>query len=688
MLLAYHWLKELVDFSLSPREAAHLLTQLGLEVEAMEENREGPVFDIKVTPNRGDCLCALGIARELSASLQLPIKYPELRLTESGAPTAEAAKVIIEDADLCPRYSARIIRKVKICPSPDWMRQRLEQSGVRPINNVVDITNLVMLEMGQPLHAFDGDLLKPLPGESLPAIIVRRSRSKEILITLDGEPRELDGEMLVIADGARAVALAGVMGGANSEVNDKTTTILLESAHFDPSSIRRTAKALALTSEASYRFERRVDPGGTVAALNRAAALLAEYATGEIAPGVLDVAPKPWENPVCQVRAAKVNQLLGTELTPERMAEYLRRLLMTVAIKGDLLLVQAPSFRGDILIEEDIAEEVARLHGYDQIPSQEISTGAAGGRFEPRLALETLARRILLAAGLDETLNYSLEGPEENRKVGFPADSPLQTAVLLKHPKVVEYSQLRTSLLPSLLNLVARNQRRGQKELRAFELGRVYLPQTEAQLPSEQLRAGIALAGESSGWGKDKIDFYALKGIVEILLSRLRISGVKYLPLEHPSLTPGAAAEARLGDEPIAILGEVKPAVLANFDLSEATYLAEIDLEKILAAQRDLPIFQPISRFPAVSRDLALLVAKTLPAEKVAATLQAQAGELLESLQLFDVYEGKSLPQGYRSLAYSLVFRAPERTLTEEEINAIMTKIEAALGDMGVNLRS
>jgi phenylalanyl-tRNA synthetase beta chain len=617
----------------------------------------------------------------------LPIKQPEVRVVESGPPAAEAAKVIIKDADLCPRYSARIIRKVKIGPSPAWMKQRLEQCGVRPINNVVDITNLVMLELGQPLHAFDGDLLKPLPGENLPAIVVRRSRPKEILVTLDGETRELDGEMLVIADGERAVALAGVMGGANSEVNDKTTTILLESAHFNPSSIRRTAKALALTSEASFRFERRVDPGGTVAALDRAAALLAEYAGGEIAPGVIDVAPQPWENPVCRVRAEKVNQLLGTELSPEQMAAYLRRLLMAVEIKGNILLVQAPSFRGDIMIEEDVAEEVARLHGYDQIPSQEISMGAAGGRLQPRLALEVEARRILLAAGLDETLNYSLEGPEENRKAGFPADSPLQTAVLVKNPKVEEYSQLRTSLLPSLLNLVARNQRRGQKELRAFELGRVYLPQAGEQLPEEKLRAGLALAGESSGWGKDKIDFYALKGIVEMLLARLRVTGVKYRPLEHPSFTPGTAAEAVIGDEQLAIMGEVNPAVLANYDLSETTYLAEIDLEKVLASQRDLPIFQPISRFPAMTRDIALLVAKNLPAEKVAATLREQAGELLESLQLFDVYEGKSLPKGYRSLAYALVFRAPERTLTEEEITTIMGNIETALGDMGVNLR-
>jgi len=483
------------------------------------------------------------------------------------------------------------------------------------------------------------------------------------------------------------VALAGVMGGGNSEVNDRTTTILLESAHFFPSSIRRTAKALGMTSEASFRFERRVDPGGTVAALDRAAALLAEYAAGEIAPGVLDVCPQPWENPVCRVRTAKVNQLLGTELSPEQMAAYLGRLLMAVEVKGDMLLVQAPSFRGDIAIEEDVAEEVARLHGYDQIPSQVISTGAVGGRLEPRLALEVEARRILLACGLEEALNYSLEGPEENRKAGFAADSPLQNAVLLKHPKVEEYSQLRTSLLPSMLNLVARNQRRGQKELRAFELGRVYLPQAGEQLPVEKLRAGLALAGESSGWGKDPIDFYALKGIVEMLLARLRVTGVQYRPLQHPSFTPGAAAEAVLGDEQFAILGEVNPAVLANYDLSETTYLAEIDLEKILAEERDLPVFQPISRFPAVSRDLALLVAKTMPAEAVEATLREQAGELLESLQLFDVYEGKSLPKGFRSLAYSLVFRALERTLTEEEIITIMGTIETALGDKGITLR-
>jgi phenylalanyl-tRNA synthetase beta chain len=691
MLLPYDWLKEFVDISLSPKETANLLTLLGLEVEAQEEIWEAPVFDIKVTPQRGDCLCAIGAARELAASLNLPLKIPAPQIAESGAPAAKGAAVIIKDPDLCPRYSARILRGVKVGVSPGWVRKRLEQCGIRPINNVVDMTNLVMLEQGQPLHAFDADSLRPAEKGGPPAIIVRRALPGEEMVTLDGETRKLTEEMLVIADGERAVALAGVMGGGNTEVNEGTTTVLLESAHFAAGSIRRTAKSLGMMTEASYRFERRVDPGGTVFALDLAAELIAQFAGGEIAPGVIDVCPQPIEEALLSLRVNRANELLGTALSAEQMAGYLRRLGMKVEVSGDKSLeVTVPTFRGDINIEEDLIEEVARIHGYDNIPSRSVMVGASvGGLATPGLALESKARKILLACGLNEVITCSLEGPREMELAGFPPDNPLCQAVLVRNPKVEEYSRLRTSMLPSLLALLSHNWRRGLREVRAFEVGRVYLPQPGETLPDERHSVGIALlAGpQPAGWGKDKIDFYAVKGIVEEFFSSLGVKGISYEPLEHPIFASGRAAEARLKGERLAILGQVRESVLANHDLPKDTFLAELDLEPILNLERKTAAYQPISRFPAVERDLALLVPLDCPAAKVEEILRFRGGELLESLALFDLYEGKSLPAGSHSLAYSLTFRAQDRTLTESEIEQIITDMEKALLTIEVKIR-
>jgi len=689
MRLPYNWLKEFVDLSLSPKETANLLTLLGLEVEAQEEVWESPVFEIKVTPQRGDCLCAIGVARELAAALGLPLRLPAPRLRESGPPAAECATVTIEDPDLCPRYSARIIRNVKIGLSPGWVRQRLEQCGVRPINNVVDVTNLVMLEQGQPLHAFDADLLRPLAGGKLPAIIARRTRPGEEIITLDGERHLLAPDMLVIADGERAVALAGIMGGGNSEVHDGTTTILLESAHFSPASIRRTARALGMMTEASYRFERRVDPGGTVFALDLAADLMVQFAGGEVAPGAIDVCPEPVAEPSLSLRASRANELLGASLSARQMADYLRRLAIKAEIAGETLQVRAPSFRGDLNIEEDLIEEVARIHGYDNLPSRSVMVGSSGGRLAPSLALEVKARKILLACGLNEAITYNLEGPQEMRLAGFPPDHPLCQAVVVRNPKVEEYSRLRTSIFPTLLALLSRNWRRGLREVRAFEVGRVYIPRPGETLPEERQTVGIALLSgpHPPMWGKDKIDFTALKGVVEEFLASLGVQGISYSSLEHPTFAPGKAAQALLGGDQIALLGQVRESVLANHDLPRDVFLAELYLQKILLLERKPPAYRPISRFPAVERDLALLVPLDCPAERVEQLLRSQGGELLESLGLFDLYEGKSLPAGHRSLAYSLTFRAQERTLTEAEIEELIANMEKALLEIGVNLR-
>ncbi|NIM05377.1 MAG: phenylalanine--tRNA ligase subunit beta [Armatimonadetes bacterium] len=690
MRLPFDWLKQFVDISLSTKETANLLTLLGLEVESQEEIWGSPVFDIKVTPQRGDCLCAIGVARELAASLELPLNIPSPQISESGPPAAPSVSVTIEDPDLCPRYSARLIRGVKVGLSPGWVRQRLEQCGVRPINNIVDVTNLVMLEQGQPLHAFDADLLRPASDGGPPAIIVRRAKKREEIITLDGESRTLNEDMLVIADGERAVALAGVMGGSNSEVHDGTATVLLESAHFAPTSIRRTARALGITSEASYRFERRVDPGGTVFALDLASDLILQFAGGEIAQGVIDVCPKPVEEPKLSLHVNRANELLGTDLSAEQMADYLSRLELKVKIVGESLKVQVPSLRGDLAIEEDLIEEVARMHGYDNIPSRPLMVGASVGKPATEgLVLEAKARKILLACGLNEAITYNLEGPRDMQLAGFSPDHPLCQPVIVRNPKVEEYSRLRTSMLPSLLALLSRNWRRGLQEVRAFEIGRLYLPRPEEQLPRERQSVGIAmLAGPRPvGWGKDEIDFYAIKGMVEEFLTLLQVEGVSCAPLEHPTFAVGRAAQVLIGEKPLGILGQVRESVLANYDLPKDTFLAELDLERVIHLKRETPAYKQISRFPSVERDLALLVPLDCPAAKVEATLRAKGGELLENLALFDLYEGKSLPTGTHSLAYSLTFRARERTLTEAEIEQIITDMEKALLEIGVKVR-
>lgn len=689
MLLPYTWLQEFLDLTLSPKETAELLTLLGLEVEAQEEVAGVPVFDIKVTPNRGDCLSALGVARELSASLQLPLRLPATQMREAGTPVEESAAVEITAPDLCPRYSARVIRNVKPGPSPAWLQQRLIQCGVRPISNIVDVTNLVMFELGQPLHAFDAELVHAKPGGTIPTIVVRRAKPGEVLMTLDGEEHTLTPDMLVIGDGTRGVALAGVMGGANSEVNDRTTTILLESAHFDSLRVRLTSKALGLTSEASYRFERGVDPGGTVVAVNRAAALIAELSGGEVAPGVIDVRPEPLQPVVLQVRPGRVNRILGTSLSAEEMAAYLRRLMMKTDIHGDTLVVEPPSFRSDILIEDDVAEEVARMHGYENIPVQAVAAGEMGGRIMPSLKLEIRARRILLACGLDETVNYSLHGPEEMRLSGFSNDDPHTSAVLIRNPKAEDHSRLRTTMISSMLDLLSRNWRRGIREVRAFEIGRVYRPLPDDPLPDERHTIGMAMlmGPHPVGWGKERIDFYTLKGMIETLLANLRVSDVSFVPTEHPSFAPGKAAAVMFGDQRLGVLGAVHDDVRDNWGLPKESFVAEVDLEAILQLDRPDPEYEAVSRYPAVQRDLALVVPQACPAADVERTLRVQAGDVLEQLALFDVYEGKSLPPGTRSLAYSLTLRAKDRTLTEPEVETILSNVEKGLGEIGVTVR-
>jgi len=690
MRIPVDWLNEYVPNDLSLRDLADTLTNMGLEVEAIEDAAGAAVFDIKVTPNRGDCLSVEGVARELATALRRPVALREPRVTGNGPPAAELAEVVLEDSEACPRYSARIVRGVKIGPSPEWAQRRLERCGMRPINSIVDATNLTMLEMGQPLHAFDYRLLK-----GRPTIIVRRARAGERMVTIDGEERALTSEMLVIADPSGPVAVAGVMGGASCEIHEGTTEVLLESAHFHPGVVRKGARALGMSTEASYRFERSVDPGGTVRALDRVCELIAEFSGGqvEIASGAIDAYPNPITETVIALRPERANALLGTQLSAAEMAEHLERLQLRVTV-GDPLVVKVPTFRQDLKLEIDVIEEVARAYGYESIPQTLPAAMAGVGRQAPELAFDDQVRQVLRGLGLSETVTSSLEAPEALAKLGLAEDDPWARPVALSNPKTLDRSQLRTNLLTSLLDVVAVNRRYGVADVSIFDLGTVFLPRDEAQLPDQPQHLGLACTGArwQGFWnlpkGAEQWDFFALKGVAEQALRAVARVAAECTSAQHPSFSPTQCARVTVGGELIGYLGRVSDAVAEAWDLPDPVYVAELDLDLIRRRAAEQPSFRPPSRLPASVRDVAFVLPRGVAAGQAEQVIRESAGPDLEELRLFDVYEGKPLPEGHRNLAFSLTFRRDDRTLTEEEVEAVMEAVRRALREgLGAAIR-
>jgi phenylalanyl-tRNA synthetase beta chain len=688
MRLPVDWINEYVPNDLSPKDLADVLTNVGLEVEAIETDGGTAVFDIKVLSNRGDCLSLLGIARELAVALRAAVMEPRISCpSESGPPASDLASVVLDDPQLCPRYSARIVRKIKIGPSPSWAQRRLELSGMRPISNVVDATNLVMLELGQPLHAFDYNLLRSHQGVSTPTIIVRRALPGERLITIDGEERTLNPEILVIADPRGAVALAGIMGGNSTEIHAGTTEVLLESAHFDPRTIRRGARSLQMSTEASYRFERIVDPGGTLRALDRVCQLVADFSSEpvEIARGVVDAYPKPVKEVTIKLRPKRANALLGVNLTADEMADHLRRLQLKVEGKG-VLRATVPTFRQDLKEEIDLIEEVARAYGYHNIPETLPRSSAGVGRLPADLAFEREARAIMLGLGLSESVTPSFEGPDALPRLRISGDHPLARSVTISNAKTLDRSQLRTTLITSLLDIVAHNRRHGVADVSIFDLGRVYWSRGEDELPHQPQHLGVTGAGilYRGRWaakgGSERWDFYALKGMIETVIQRLTLRSAEYSPHSDHYLQPGRAARVEIGNEVIGHFGEVAAEVREAYDLPDPVYVAELDLD-LLRKHAASPQFQSFSRFPAVTRDVAFLVSRETPAQRAEDIIRVAAGGDLESLTLFDAYEGKPLSAGQRNLAFSLTFRSQDRTLTDDEVEAHMTRLRTALRD-------
>jgi phenylalanyl-tRNA synthetase beta chain len=645
------------------------------------------VLEIDLTPNLARCFSILGVAREVAALTGGTFHPPAVEMIAGGPSIAGQIEIEIADPDLCPRYSAALIRDATIGPSPLWMQRRLTLAGQRPINNVVDITNYVMLELGQPLHAFDYDLLRPIMAGDPPAIIVRRARAGETMTTLDKVDHALGTDMLMITDGGGPIGVAGVMGGLESEVTPGTRNVLLEAASFNNISIRHTSAELKIASEAAQRFGRGVDAEMTTVALRRAADLMRTLAGGTIAEGFADEYPAPRSVVRLTLGEAQVQKALGISPTAGEIAGMLRPLGFECEADARNALVQvtAPSFRLDVSIPADLIEEIARMYGYDRLPATTIAEQMPTLSRNSDVSLQDRVRDILVGCGLDEIITYSMTS-----LASVAALTPEGTVpdgarfVQVANPLNREYAYMRQTLMNTSLETLSSNMRNVERAA-LFELARAYLPQAGQTLPSEPRRLSIALSGprdERSWLASDTttVDFYDLKGIVETLLARLGIKGARYEPSRHITIQPGRVAAVWLGDQEIGVIGEVHPVVRERFDLpAQAVCLAELDLDAILDAANTVWKFTPISRMPALNVDIALVVEQSVPSDAIEEAIRKAGGPLLVAVTLFDIYRGAQIGEGLKSLAYSLTFRAPDKTLTSEQANRQRDRIVQAL---------
>lgn len=643
------------------------------------------VFHLELSPNLVRCLSLIGVAREVAALTGERARLPDLSLVAEGGPIEGMVRVEIEAPDLCPRYSASLITGVTVAPSPSWLQRRLRAAGMRPINNVVDVTNYVMLELNQPLHAFDYEKIR---GKK---IIVREAGGDKLFTTLDGEERELSPHMLMIADGEGPVAVAGVMGGLASEVTETTRQVLLESANFDRVSIRRTSQALKVRSEASIRFEKGMDPESTIPALKRASELIRQLAGGQVAQGFADAYPRPQERKEIPFPIGEVERLLGVSVPVEEVMQILESLEFQVeALSEGRLKVIVPSYRGDVSLPADLVEEVVRMKGYDEIPTTLLSGELPPQGINWSLHWERRAREVLVACGLDEVITHTLVHHRELEVFPLWSQGAKLEPLTIANPIVLDENLLRTSLLPSLVKILASNLRY-HSQVRIFEMGRVYLPQ-EGDLPQERNTLALALAGggEKSIWGEgEAIEFYDIKGVVETLLREMGIRGYQFVPAVHPSFSPHKTIHLLVSEEQrlVGILGESQGREV--FDLGEGSvYLAEIDFEALSSEATSERRYEPLPRYPAITQDIALLVDEGIPAGKVHQLIMEAGGALLTEARLFDLYRGAPIPQGKKSLAYSLTYRAPDRTLTAEEVTKIEKRIIRRLYEtIGARLR-
>ncbi|NPV93412.1 MAG: phenylalanine--tRNA ligase subunit beta [Firmicutes bacterium] len=695
MRVPISWLKEYVDINIPIEELADRLTMVGIAVDKIEQfSPTETVLELELTPNRSDCLGIINVAREVAIITGSELRIPDPGLAPEemfGDKTAsDYTSVEIAAPDLCDRFVARIIENVRIGPSPQWLQARLQAVDIRPINNVVDVTNFVMMESGQPLHAFDYHRLEEN------RIVVRRAHPGEIFYTLDGVERHLDEDMLVIADARNPVGLAGIMGGLDSEVTEETRTVLLESAHFEKLNNRQTARKVGLRSEATLRFEKGTDIEGAEWASRRAVQLMAKTGAGRPVGGSVDNYINPWFHKDIFLRVTRVNLLLGTALARGEITALLKSLGMDVRVHGDDgLLVSIPSYRQDLEREEDLVEEVARLYGYDKIPTT-LPTGAITPGIKNReQRLTDRTRGLLAASGMTEVITFSFTNQNVFDRIGLVEDDPRRRTLMVANPMSEDQRVLRTMLMPNLLEVAVRNLNRRVDDLSIFELGRVFWPKDENgpdRLPWEKtFLAGLCVGGSAANWysAAQPMDFFYLKGVLEELLNGLGISDYSFQATDkHPSFHPGRTAEVIVAGQTIGVIGEVHPDVQERYELGKKVNLFEIDLGLLYTLIPDARGYRSLPRYPSAQRDLALIVRDQTPAAAVAAKVWELGGELLEKVELFDLYRGKGIPEGARSLAYSLTYQAPDRTLTDSEVNEIQERIIAGLDkELGVKLR-
>lgn len=633
------------------------------------------VFEYEITSNRVDCYSIIGIAREAAATFHKDFVLPDIKPTGNNENVNDMISVDVEDGDLCKRYCARMVKNIKLAPSPEWMQRRLAASGIRPINNIVDITNYVMEEYGQPMHAYDYDTIADHK------IVVRRAKDNEVFCTLDGQDRTLDSSMLMICDGEKAIGLAGIMGGENSKITDDVKTMLFEAACFDGANIRISAKKAGLRTDASGKFEKGLDPYNAEAAINRACELIEELGAGEVVGGMVDVFPVKPEEKVLPFEPDKYNKLLGTDVSSDEMLKYFDKLEIKYNESDNTLHI--PSFRQDLLRTCDMAEEVARFYGYDKIPVTLPSGESTSGKLSFKLRVESVAREVAQFCGFSQSMNYSFESPKAFDKLLVPENSDLRQAIRILNPLGQDFSIMKTQALNGMLTSLATNYNRKNKNVRLYEIGNIYIPKALplTELPDERTQFTLGMYGDG--------DFFTMKGVVEEFFEKAGLDGrITYDPEDKKSfLHPGRQADIIYDGVKVGYLGEVHPQVCENYNIGDRVYYADIDMPYIVEHACFDKKYEGIAKFPTSTRDISLVVDKQVLIGTMENAIIKKGGKLLESCELFDIYEGEQVGEGKKSVAFSLVFRAKDRTLSDTEISEIMDKILAELTGLGAVLR-
>lgn len=633
------------------------------------------VFEYEITSNRVDCYSVMGIAREAAATFKKPFVAPKTAPVGKDGDVNDYISVEIKDRDLCKRYCAKVVKNVKIAPSPEWMQRRLAKMGIRPINNLVDITNYVMEEFGQPMHAYD---LSTIAGNK---IVVRRANDGETFETLDGQERKLDSEMLMICDGEKPVGLAGIMGGENSKINDDVKDMIFEAACFDGTNIRLSSKRVGLRTDASGKFEKGLDPNNAEDAINRACELIEELAAGEVVAGMVDVYPEKKEEHTIKFDPDYVNKLIGFNLTEEQMVSYFPALELKYDAATKTITV--PTFRQDLIGMCDIAEEVARFYGYANIPTALPSGEATAGKLSYKLRIDEIARRVALYCGFSQGMSYSFESPKVYDKLLLPMDSDMRKSIVISNPLGEDFSVMRTSSLGGMLTSLATNYNRRNKDVRLFEMGNIYLPKALplTELPDERMQFTLGFYGDG--------DFFTMKGVVEEFLEQVGMKDRVHYDADAGKsfLHPGRQANIVYDGNVIGYLGEVHPTVCENYDMKTRAYIAVIDMPYVYEMSSFDKKYEGIAKFPAVTRDISMVVPKNILVGQIEEVIEKSGGKNLESYSLFDIYEGDQIEEGFKSVAYSIVFRAKDRTLEENDVSSAMKKILKGLEEMGIQLR-